>query len=268
MSTMRVRHSTSSRARSGSAAGRRRQSPAGRLGTRVLVAAMVVAGVVAVVCTWAGLAELRGHASPWAGLWLAKAADGVAAWPASWGGRPEIVGATIADSAGGSYRNPLRGVHGLVRERIDDGVDFAGSGPVYALGDGVVTSADADNFGWPGGGWITYRLTSGPGVGLMVYVAEDIVPSVVAGQRVSAATVLGSMYNGGDGIETGWAQPTGLSAESELPQAGSIGGLGPFPTRVGLNFDELLQLLGVPAAPNAGETAYGLLPANYPTVWK
>jgi hypothetical protein len=37
---------------------------------------------------------------------------------------------------------------------------------------------------------------------------------------------------------------------------------------VGLNFDQLLMVLGVPAAPNAGDTAYGVLPANYPTVWK
>src|SRR5215831_10518982 len=93
VSTMRVRHSKSSRARSGTAAGRGGRSPAGRLGTRALAVAMVVASVVAVVCTWAGVAELRGKAAPWAGLWLAKAADGVAAWPASWGGRPQIVGA-------------------------------------------------------------------------------------------------------------------------------------------------------------------------------
>ena len=262
MSTMRVRHSKSSRARSSTAAQRRRR------GTFALVAAMAVASVVAVVCTWAGVAELRGKASPWAGLWLAKAADGVAAWPASWGGRPLIVGAAVADSPGGSYRDPLRGVRGLVEERIDDGVDFAGAGPVYALGDAVVTRADGDNFGWPGGGWITYRLISGPGVGLMVYVAEDILPAVVPGQRVSAATVLGTMYDGGDGIETGWAQATGLSAESELPQAGSIGGLGPFPTRVGANFDELLQSLGVPAAPNRAQPLHGLLPAGYPASWR
>ena len=268
MSATRVRHSKSSRARSGAAAGRGGRSPAGRLGTRALAVAMAVASVVAVVCTWAGVAELQGKASPWAGLWLAKAADGVAAWPASWGGRPQIVGAAIADSSGGSYRNPLRGVKGLVEERIDDGADFAGAGPVYALGDGVVTKADGANYGWPGGGWITYRLTSGPGVGLMVYVAEDIIPAVVVGQRVSAATVLGIMYDGGDGIETGWAQPTGLSAESELPEAGGIGGLGPFPTRIGLNFDELLQSLGVPAAPNRDQPPHGLLPAGYPASWR
>ena len=190
------------------------------------------------------------------------------AWPASsWAGRPEIVSAAVADRPGGIYRNPLRGVAGLVPERIDDGVDFAGTGPVYALGDAVVTSVAGDNYGWPGGGWITYRLSSGPGAGLMVYVAEDIVPAVVLGQRVTPSTVVGTMYNGGDGIDTGWAQPTALSAESELPPAGSIGGLGPFPTRVGVNFDELLQSLGVRAAPNRSDPPHGLLPAGYPASW-
>jgi hypothetical protein len=229
---------------------------------------MVVASVVAVTCTWAGVAQLTGQAPPWAGTWLAQAADGMTAWPVSWAGRPEIVSAAVADRPGGSYHDPLRGVTGLVPERIDDGVDFAGTGPVYALGDAVVTSADGNNYGWPGGGWITYRLTGGPAAGLMVYVAEDIVPAVVVGQRVSPSTVVGTMYDGGDGIETGWAQPTALSAESELPQAGGIGGLGPFPTRIGVNFDELLQSLGVLAAPNRDQSPHGLLPAGYPASWR
>jgi murein DD-endopeptidase MepM/ murein hydrolase activator NlpD len=165
-----------------------------------------------------------------------------------------------------SYRNPLRAVSGLVPERIDEGADFAGTGPVYALGDAVVTSA-GENAGWPGGGWITYQLTDGPDAGLMVYLAEDVTATVQAGQHVTASTVIATMFNGGDGIETGWAQPTGASAESELPQAGGIGGGGPFPTLIGLNFDQLLQTLGVPAAPNAGQAAYGILPANYPNIW-
>ena len=228
---------------------------------------MAVASVVAVACTWAGAIQLRAQTPSWAGEWLAKAAGGVAAWPVSWTGGPQILSNAVADRPGGSYRNPLRGVKGLVPERIDDGVDFAGAGPVYALGDAVVTGAAGDNFGWPGGGWITYRLTSGPGAGLMVYVAEDITPAVVTGQRVSPATVIGTMYDGGDGIETGWAQSSALSAESELPQAGAIGGLGPFPTRVGLNFEELLQSLGVRAAPNRAQPSHGLLPAGYPANW-
>jgi murein DD-endopeptidase MepM/ murein hydrolase activator NlpD len=185
--------------------------------------------------------------------------------------QPKIVGMAVASRPDGAaapsgYLNPLRAVTGLVLERIDEGVDFGGSGPVYALGNAVITNA-GQNAGWPGGGWITYRLTDGPDAGLMVYLAEDVTPTVQAGQRVTASTVIANMFNGGDGIEIGWAQSTGVSAESELPEAGGIGGAGPFPTMVGLNFDQLLQSLGVPPAPNAGDPAYGILPAKYPARW-
>jgi hypothetical protein len=227
---------------------------------------VVVWGLVVLVFGW-GAVEYGGVKSPaQAGAWLANAAGDLGTWSGAWANPAQIVSAAIA-SPEGVYRNPLRGVSDMVRERIDDGVDFSGFGPVYALGDAVVTNASATNFGWPGGGWITYRLTDGPGAGLMVYVAEDITPAVTVGQRVSSSTVVGTMFEGGDGIETGWAQPTGLSAESELPEAGAIGGLGPFPTRIGINFDELLQSLGVPAAPNRTQPPFGLLPASYPVSW-
>jgi hypothetical protein len=147
------------------------------------------------------------------------------------------------------------------------GVDFGGSGPIYALGDAVVTSATGDSAGWPGGGWITYRLTDGPAEGLSVYVAEDVTPTVQVGDQVSSSTVIANMYNGGSGIETGWAMADGASAESQLPEAGSISGGGPFPTEVGLSFDALLEAVGVPAASNSGQSGYGTLPPNYPTDW-
>ncbi len=166
-----------------------------------------------------------------------------------------------------AYRNPVRSIKDLIAERIDMGVDFGGTGPIYALGDAVVTNATAVNPGWPGGGWITYQLTSGPAAGLMVYVAEDVRPTVAVGQKVTASTVIAAMFNGGSGIETGWAMPDGASAESQLPVAGAIGGAGPFPTRVGVNFDELLVALGVPAGSNAGQSPFGLLPPSYPAAW-
>ena len=178
--------------------------------------------------------------------------------------QPEIVSSGVAIAP--FYLNPLRDVSGLVLERIDQGCDFAGSGPVYALGDGVVTNAQAYNGGWSGG-WITYQLTDGPGQGLEVYIAENIVPTVQVGQAVNAYTVVGNMFDGDEGIETGWAQPGGVNAESQLAVAGAIAGLGPFPTAVGNNFDELLQSLGVPPAPNFGQTVFGILPVNYPTAW-
>ncbi len=171
----------------------------------------------------------------------------------------------VATAAG--YANPLRAVSDLIPERIDMGVDFGGTGPVYALGDAVITNADGDSAGWPGGGWITYRMTSGPARGLTIYLAEDVTPAVRVGQQVTSSTVIGQMFNGGAGIETGWAQPDSSSAESQLAAAGGISGGGPFPTLVGLNFEELLQKLGVPAASNRADAPSGLLPAGYPASW-
>jgi hypothetical protein len=167
-------------------------------------------------------------------------------------------------TASSAYRNPLRAVGDLVLERVDMGVDFGGAGPVYALGDGVITNATGDSSGWPGGGWITYRLTDGPDAGLVVYVAEDVTPTVQVGQTVNSSTVIANMFNGDDGIETGWATSDGSTAESEMPEAGSVGGNGPFPSMVGLSFEAVLESLGVPAAPNAGQPGNGLLPAGYP----
>jgi murein DD-endopeptidase MepM/ murein hydrolase activator NlpD len=232
-------------------------------GKPIRVAAVAVAAAALLAAAWPAAAHWTRHAA--STTWVQQAdalglqlgtALGVQARL-----QPEVVSVGVAVAP--VYLNPLRNTSALVLERIDMGVDFSGTGPVYALGDGVVTNADSYNGGW-GGGWITYQLSDGPAAGLMVYVAEDITPAVQVGERVSASTVVGTMFEGGDGIETGWAQPTGVSAESQLPVAGGVGGAGPFPTNIGLNFDELLQTLGVSPAPNAGQSAFGLLPANYP----
>ena len=272
MSTAPARHPkppSASPVRPGAAARHGKRSLTGptRRGKREWAAAVAVWCLVVLVFGWA-IAEY-GRVRPPApmGTWLAEATGQLGAWGDAWASPAQVVSAAVASPFGAGYRDPLRGVSGLVPERIDDGVDFAGQGPVYALGDAVVTNATATNFGWPGGGWITYRLTSGPASGLVVYVAEDITPAVAVGQHVSPSTMIGTMFDGGDGIETGWAQPTSLSAESQLPQAGAIAGLGPFPTRVGVNFDKLLQTLGVPAAPNRTQPPFGLLPAGYPASW-
>src|SRR5215475_10615559 len=135
-------------------------------------------------------------------------------------------------TGGHAYENPLREVSGLVPERVDMGVDFAGDGPVYAIGAGVVVQAKACCSGWPGGGWITYQLTDGPAVGEVVFLAEDVTPAVQPGQKVTPGTVIGHMYRGSDGIETGWAMLDSGSAESQLAEAGGIGGAGPFPAAI------------------------------------
>jgi hypothetical protein len=229
-----------------------------------MVAAVAVAGSAILASAW-----------PTAARWIARApsvawvgqADALGLQAAAWLGeqvkaQPEVVSAGVAVVPW--YSNPLRAVSGLVPERIDMGVDFSGAGPIYALGNAVITNATGTSSGWPGGGWITYQLTDGPDAGLMVYVAEDVRQTVQVGQRVSSSTVIAYMFQGGDGIETGWARADALTTESELPEAGGIGGGGPFPTMIGANFDDLLQSVGVPAAPDSGQFAYGLLPARYP----
>ena len=186
--------------------------------------------------------------------------------PAKASAAPARHAAAAPKAATAVYLNPLRKVSGLLVERVDMGADFGGSGPVYAIGDGIITNATADSPGWPGGGWITYQLTDGPAKGLMVYLAEDVTPTVQVGQHVTPNTVIANMYNGSAGIETGWAMPDGSSAESQLPEAGGISGNGPFPTAVGKNFDQLLHALGVAVSPfNGNAAAYGVLPSNYPS---
>ena len=169
--------------------------------------------------------------------------------------------ATITfNAAPGSYVNPLRGINALSPERIDQGVDYRGYGPIYAIGDGVVLSTV--NAGWPGGTFITYRLSDGPASGLAVYAAEDIDPRVTVGQSVAPGTVLGTMYEGPDGVETGWADPSG-DGNSMAMDAGQFSGSNS--TAFGANFSQLLASLGAPPGIAQNEPVTGSLPPGWPT---
>lgn len=144
------------------------------------------------------------------------------------------------------YQNPLRDVQNLTPERIDMGVDYSGTGPVHALGPGVITATG--NSGWPAGNFIAERLTAGPARGRYAYVAEDITPDVQVGQRVDSSTIIGQMFDGGSGIETGWAAPpgTGNTLAAEAGQASTSGDPGEFPTAYGVAYSKLLKWLGAP----------------------
>jgi murein DD-endopeptidase MepM/ murein hydrolase activator NlpD len=165
----------------------------------------------------------------------------------------------VIDSTPGSYADPLRAVSGLASERIDQGVDYRGFGPIYAIGDGVVLSTY--NGGWPGGTFITYRLTDGPANGLVVYAAEDISPTVQVGEVVSARTQIGSIYEGPDGIETGWSDPAG-NGNTMAADYGQFGGSDT--TAFGYSFDRLLLSLGAPGGV-LQNPPYGNLPAGWPS---
>ncbi len=162
-------------------------------------------------------------------------------------------------TAASGYVNPLSSISGLTPERIDQGVDYSGFGPIVAIGSGIVLSTY--NGGWPGGTFITYRLTSGPGSGLVVYAAEDIVPSVSVGQAVSAGTQLGTMYEGPSGIETGWA--SGGTGDTMAMVAGQFSGSNS--TAFGANFSQLLVSVGAPPGVLQNNPPTGTLPNSWPT---
>jgi len=170
---------------------------------------------------------------------------------------PPAPAPTPAAVAPSGYANPIRDISDLQIWRVDQGVDYNGYGPIFAIGDGVVLSTF--NGGWPGGTFITYRLTNGPAAGLIVYAAEDINVDVSVGQYVTPNTVLGTLYNGPDGIETGWASP--LIGETMAMQYGQF--YGSNSTAFGYNFSQLLQSLGAPGGVLQNSPT-GSLPAGWP----
>jgi len=157
------------------------------------------------------------------------------------------------------YANPLRDIRGLTPERIDMGVDYSGFGPIYAIGDGTVLATTVP--GWPGSTMIVYQLTDGPANGLIVYAAEDIAPTVQIGDTVTTHTVLGLVYPGPDGIETGWGDPAviGNALAGDRHQFN-----GTNTTAYGANFAQLLISLGAPPGLPQNFPPTGSLPSNWP----
>jgi hypothetical protein len=156
-----------------------------------------------------------------------------------------------------AYTNPLKAVRGLESGRIDMGVDYAGSGPILAVGNGQVTVASDHASGppscygktcWPVGGVVVYRLTDGPFAGKYVYVAENITADVRPGQTVNAGDQIATVHNGYPDMETGWASGHGPEALAiadghQCP----CGDPGNWSTIEGRNFNRLLVALGAPS---------------------
>ena len=169
------------------------------------------------------------------------------------------------------YQNPLRSVNNLFGQRVDQGVDFDGTGPVYALGDGTVQNTK--NLGWPQGNYISYVLTSGAAKGWHVYVAEDCTPVVSVGENVTSSTVLCNMFEGPDGIETGWGANNNGESEASLLGQANLGNsqqdAGKYTTGMGLNFYHLLTSLGLKLSGGTNQINPPVqdqnMPANLPT---
>lgn len=155
------------------------------------------------------------------------------------------------------YRNPLRSISSLKAGRIDQGVDYSGSGPVYALGKGTVVNRF--NKGWPGGAFISYRLADGPAKGYVVYVAENLTPRVARGQRVTTNTVLGTLHDAYPNMEIGWSANAGTGFA--WCHHGYVEG---HSTVCGLNMNKLLGVLGAPSGYKQPGFVTGHLPPRLP----
>jgi hypothetical protein len=103
------------------------------------------------------------------------------------------------------YANPLADAR-VRPERIDQGVDYAGSGTLTAIGAASVTYVGSFGTGWPGA-FIEYRLLSGTDAGCYVYYAEGVtpVPGLHAGEAIAGGEPVATIIHGyPTGTEVGW----------------------------------------------------------------
>lgn len=186
--------------------------------------------------------------------------------PASGPGAPAGSG-TFADALAGAqaasggapvnasgYVNPLAGAS-VRAERIDQGVDYAGSGTLGAIGPGVVTKVVQTGSGWEGGGYVEYKLSSGPYAGHSVFYAEGVTPTVTVGQTLTAGEPVATMIPGSShGIEMGFAAGQGEAAYASVQGGGYQEGQ---LTAAGQAFSNLLASLGAPGGLAEGRQVTG-----------
>ncbi len=151
-----------------------------------------------------------------------------------------------SDSTG--YVNPLASAH-VTPERIDQGVDYAGSGNLQAIGAATVTHVATTATGWPGA-FIEYRLLDGPSSGCYVYYAEGVNPAahLHVGQRVSAGQPIASIIPGwATGIELGWgAGGNAVTYAAKSHQWSANSDEGSHASAAGKTFSALIASLGGP----------------------
>jgi hypothetical protein len=148
------------------------------------------------------------------------------------------------DPANQRYCNPYRDITSLNPERIDQGVDYGGAGPIYAMGPGTIdVYINRTDTGWPGGTFVSYKLSVGPAKDREIYLAEniDLDPSLSSGSFVFSGTVLGTLVDASPDSESGWGVPgEGYTAEYGCYTEGCT-------TPLGINFNDMLVCLKAPS---------------------
>lgn len=109
-----------------------------------------------------------------------------------------------------AYANPLEHAN-VTPERIDQGVDYAGTGWLGAIAEGEVTTVRTNDAGWEGGSFIEYRITQrGQLNGAYVYYAEGVEPNVSKGDKLAAGDKVATLIPGfHSGIEIGFGAGNG-----------------------------------------------------------
>jgi hypothetical protein len=174
------------------------------------------------------------------------------------------------------YSSPLRAIRHLYAKRIDEGVDYSGSGPLKAMGSATITViARGTSVFWANeyGNVVVERMNDGPLKGLSIYNAENCTPSktLYVGEQVSSATTLCHLHNQFPFMEIGFARRN----RSGIPAAWSVYHNYPdgSKTAYGVDFSHLLGDLGAPEGNTnhgTGDQSYdasrtiGHLPHGYP----
>jgi murein DD-endopeptidase MepM/ murein hydrolase activator NlpD len=151
----------------------------------------------------------------------------------------QVAGQSLVNVHAGAqgYVNPIPGA---VIGRTDMGVDAnlkVGS-PIRAIGDSKVVAVRPNWF--QGQPFVQMQLLNGPQAGKYYYVAEQIAPTVKAGDTVKAGQTIGTYAPSGTGIEIGW----GTKGSQTLAQA-TTGYSEGEQTAAGKSFRSFLGSLGV-----------------------
>jgi hypothetical protein len=151
-------------------------------------------------------------------------------------------------AAPAGYVNPLAGA--VVKpERIDQGVDYAGSGTLDAIGAGRVTYLAMSGTGWPGA-FVEYQLLAGADAGCSVFYAQGVTPTdglrvgatIAAGQPV--ATIIPHYPTG---IEVGWGAGNGTKTYAKVTgHWNATDDQDNVATAAGKSFSALIAALGGP----------------------
>lgn len=172
----------------------------------------------------------------------------LARWPVPRVTGTGLVRACQPASGPSDYVNPLGGAR-VRPERIDQGVDYAGSGTLAAIGGATITYVATTATGWPGS-FIEYRLLDGPDAGCYVYYAEGVNPAagLLVGETVSAGQPIASIIPGWPtGIELGWG--AGISTATyaaETRQWSATRDQNSIASAAGKSFSALIASLGGP----------------------